>query len=104
MKKHKIKFSKTEQPCTIHSVVRSSVLELRNPEHTFFKWVNDELAHIRQGEDDYIENWFDQYKDYGEEHEEDMLNSLWDWIPFCLSQKMYEYGFDMNKYGYFNFA
>lgn len=86
------------------AVMRRSVLELRNKQHTFFDIANDDLAHLRQNEDDWIENWFEMYKEFNENEEEDMLRSLHDLIPYCLAQKMYEHGFDMNKYGYFSFA
>lgn len=78
-----------------------SVLELKDKDHDFYDHANSELGHLLQDEDDSFEKWFDQYSDY--ESEEDILNSLFDWIPYCLAKLMHDYGFDMNKYGYFKF-
>lgn len=81
----------------------SSVLKLRDPNNKFYEWIRNELPHLLDGESDSYEDWFSQYVDYTEEHEEDMLSSMHDWIPYVLAQKMHEYGFNMNKYGYFTF-
>ena len=78
-----------------------SVLELRNKDHDFYDHANIELPHLLEDEDDSFESWFEQYSDY--DNEEDILNSLYDWIPYCLAQLMSDYGFDMNKFGYFYF-
>jgi len=78
-----------------------SVLELKNNDHYFFDHAKSELGHLLQDEDDSFESWFEQYSDYSTA--EDILNSLYDWVPYCLAQLMFNYGFDMNKFGYFNF-
>lgn len=80
-----------------------SILELRNKNHDFYDHAKNELGHLLRDEDDSFENWFDQYSDYGNEDEEDMISSLNDWIPYCLADLIHKYGFDINKYGHFNF-
>ncbi len=82
----------------------TSILDLRNSEHPFFEWLNQELPHLLYDEDDCFSGWFEQYRDYEDKHEEDMLSSLHDWIPYCMAEKIVEYGFNLNKYGYFNFS
>jgi hypothetical protein len=87
---------------SLEKLKRFSILELRDPNHPFFEWIRQELPHLLSDDRDCFESWFTGYVDWEDSEEQDMLSDLHDWIPYCLAQKLYEYGFDLQKYGYFS--